>query len=332
MNILVTGGLGFIGHHLVDYILEETDHHVTILDRIDVAACQHRITELDSYQKDISRVSFVWHDLRAEVNKTVANLLNKPDIILHLAAGSHVDRSIDDPLSFVYDNVVGTCHLLNYARTLMPNLEKIVYFSTDEVFGPADNGEWFKEWDRYNSGNPYSATKAGGEELAVSYHNTYGLPLMITHCMNVFGERQCSEKFIPSTIRKLLDGERIQIHCDRKVETVGSRVYMHAKEVCDALMYIVEHGEIGEKYNIVHNGPEREVDNLEMARMIAHIMNKELDYEKVLDRGSGQGYDIRYGLDGSKLKDMGWTCSNDLGDLLRKVIRWTRENKQWIEG
>ena len=126
----------------------------------------------------------MWHDLKAELNPLLIKSLGRVDTILHLAAGSHVDRSIDDPMSFVMDNVVGTCNLLNYARNV-DTLEKFVYFSTDEVFGPAPDGVDYKEWDRYNSGNPYSATKAGAEELCLSFNNTYKMPMMITHCMNV---------------------------------------------------------------------------------------------------------------------------------------------------
>ena len=328
-NVLVTGGVGFIGHHLVDYLLINTDHHVTILDRIDVSSNQNRIYDLLSYQINSDRVTFVWHDLKAEINSSVAKMLNEPSIILHLAAGSHVDRSIDDPLSFVMDNVVGTCNILNYARTLT-DLDRIVYFSTDEVFGPADEGQWFDEWDRYNSGNPYSASKAGGEELAVAFHNTYALPVIITHCMNVYGERQHSEKFIPSTVRKLMNDETIQIHCDNRVEEIGSRVYMHAKEVCEALMYIVEQGEVGEKYNIVSDGKNREIDNLEMAQKIADVVGKELIYEKVVDRGSGLGYDIRYGLSGNKLRDLGWKSEESLDDLLCELVKWYMENEKWL--
>ena len=328
-NVLVTGGIGFIGHHLVDYLLKNTDWNVTVLDRIDASSNQSRIFELESFQNNKERVKFVWHDLRAEVNDSVSNFFDSPEIILHLAAGSHVDRSIDDPLMFVQDNVVGTCNLLNYARTL-PNLELFVYFSTDEVFGPAEDGELFKDDDRYNSGNPYSASKAGGEELAVAFHNTYGLPVIITHCMNVFGERQYHEKFIPSTIRKLNRGETIQIHCDKNLEIPGSRVYMHAEEVCDALVYIVKKGNVGEKYNIAPVDNYREIDNETMALMISELLDKEIVLERVVDRGSGQGYDLRYGLDGTKLKNLGWKSNKELSDYLKQVVEWSMKNERWI--
>ena len=157
------------------------------------------------------RVKIVHHDLKAALNPLVCSEIGQVDYILHLAAGSHVDRSIDYPMEFVLDNVVGTANILDFART-QDNLEKFVYFSTDEVFGPAPNGIKYKENDRYNSTNPYSATKAGAEELAVAYENTYKLPIIITHTMNVFGERQHPEKYIPMCIRKARDGEVVTIH------------------------------------------------------------------------------------------------------------------------
>ena len=181
----------------------------------------------------------MWHDLKAELNPLLIKSLGRVDTILHLAAGSHVDRSIDDPMSFVMDNVVGTCNLLNYARNV-DTLEKFVYFSTDEVFGPAPDGVDYKEWDRYNSGNPYSATKAGAEELCLSFNNTYKMPMMITHCMNVFGERQHPEKYIPSTIRKVRDGEKVIIHANKDLTRAGSRYYIHAENVCSAVDFLLE--------------------------------------------------------------------------------------------
>jgi len=220
-RVMVTGGTGFIGHHMIDYLLKNTDHEIVILDRLDFSGNLNRLAAIPSWEKESSRVSFVWHDLKAELNPLLIKSLGRVDTILHLAAGSHVDRSIDDPMSFVMDNVVGTCNLLNYARNV-DTLEKFVYFSTDEVFGPAPDGVDYKEWDRYNSGNPYSATKAGAEELCLSFNNTYKMPMMITHCMNVFGERQHPEKYIPSTIRKVRDGEKVIIHANKDLTRAGS--------------------------------------------------------------------------------------------------------------
>ena len=205
-KILITGGAGFIAHHVVDLILKKTDWEIVTLDRLDFSGNLNRLQEVvRSYDKiNQKRVKVVFHDLKAEINPEVKALIGKVDYIAHLAAGSHVDRSIKYPLEFVKDNVLGTANMLEFARSI-DSLEKFIYFSTDEVFGPALKGKQFKENERYNSTNPYSASKAGGEELVVAYENTYGLPSIITHTMNVFGERQNPEKFIPMVIKKVRD-------------------------------------------------------------------------------------------------------------------------------
>ena len=157
----------------------------------------------------------VHHDLKAELNPEITATIGRIDYISHLAAGSHVDRSITYPLEFVMDNIVGTAHILEYARKLK-HLERFAYFSTDEIFGPAPKGINYKENDRYNSTNPYSATKAGAEELVVAYENTYGLPSLITHTMNVFGERQNPEKYIPMVIKRVRDNETVTVHANEE--------------------------------------------------------------------------------------------------------------------
>ncbi len=233
---LITGGAGFIAHHLVSQILKNTDWEVVTLDRLDFSGNLNRLHDVlkDFSPADRARVKVVFHDLKAAVNPLIAADIGKVDYILHLAAGSHVDRSIEFPMEFVMDNVVATCNILDYARGL-DHLERFVYFGTDEVFGPAPNGILYGENDRYNSTNPYSASKAGGEELAVAFHNTYGVPVYITHTMNVFGQRQHPEKFIPMCIKRARDGEAITIHSDVTKEIPGSRHYIHAEDVADAL-------------------------------------------------------------------------------------------------
>ena len=183
---LITGGAGFIAHHLIGKILRETDWEIVSLDRLDFSGNLNRLQDLlqDFTPEQRSRVKIVFHDLKAAVNPLIAADIGKVDYVLHLAAGSHVDRSIDYPMEFVMDNVVGTCNILDYARGL-DHLERFVYFSTDEVFGPAPEGVNYGENDRYNSTNPYSASKAGGEELAVAFHNTYGLPVYILSLIHI---------------------------------------------------------------------------------------------------------------------------------------------------
>lgn len=327
-NMLITGGAGFVGHHIVDYYLKNTDNHITVLDRLDISGNLDRIYSLESYQNNKSRLKFIWHDLKSELfnNIPLKNNLGKIDTILHVAASSHVDRSIQDPLSFVMDNVVGTCNILNYARHI-DSLEQFVYFSTDEVFGVADSTTDFKEWDRYKSGNPYSASKAGGEELCLAFHNTYKLPIKITHCMNIFGERQHPEKYIPLCIRKILKGEKVTIHANKSLTQAGSRFYIHAYNVASAVNFIIKNGENGEKYNIVG---EREIDNLQLAQKIANILNLPLNYELADFHSSRPGHDLRYSLDGSKMRNMGWQTEYNLDQALERVVDWSLKNTEWI--
>jgi dTDP-glucose 4,6-dehydratase len=327
-RFLVTGGCGFIGHHMVEYLLQNDDCDIVILDRLDVSGNLNRLTELPIWQKEKDRVSFVWHDMKAELhnNEVLTSMIGKVNTILHIGASSHVDRSIEDPLSFVMDNVVGTCNMLNYARR-QDNLNNFVYFSTDEVFGPAPEGVNYKENDRYNSGNPYAASKAGGEELCVSFENTYKMPIMISHCMNVFGERQHPEKYIPICIKNSYTGAKTYIHSNKTLTQAGSRFYIHAKNVCSAVDFLLKNGKSGEKYNIVG---EKEVDNLTLAKMISKFVGKELNYELVDFHSSRPGHDLRYGLDGSKMAELGWVPKNNLEQSIENLVVWSLDNKKWI--
>ena len=270
---LITGGAGFIAHHLVGQILATTDWEIVTLDRLDYSGNLNRLHDLMlSFDPEVrKRVKVVHHDLKAEMNPLIRAEVGKVDYILHLAAGSHVDRSILYPMEFVMDNVVATCNILEFART-QDNLERFIYFGTDEVFGPAPNGIKYKENDRFNSTNPYSATKAGGEELAVAFENTYDLPVYVTHTMNVFGERQHPEKYIPMCIRKIRDGETVTIHSDKTRTIPGSRHYIHAQDVSSAILFLLNYEGKFEptwgnakcpKFNIV--GAE-ELNNLEPLR------------------------------------------------------------------
>ena len=325
---IVTGGCGFIGHHMVEYLLKNTDGDIYIIDRLDNSGCINRLTYIEDWELNKKRVFFVWHDLKSEIHKNeiLMKILDGASILYHIAAASHVDRSIEAPLDFVMDNVVGTCNILNFAR-LCPSIKAMVYFSTDEVFGPAMGDVSYKEWDRYCSGNPYSASKAGGEELCLAFHNTYGVPVMISHCMNVFGERQHPEKFIPKCIRSAYKGEKLYIHANKNLTIPGSRFYIHANNVCSAVDFIIKNGKAGEKYNIVG---EKEIDNLSLGNMIADIIGKKLNYELVDFHSSRPGHDLRYALDGTKLKDMGWKMVNNLEQSLEKVIKWTMNNETWL--
>lgn len=327
MKVLITGGAGFIGHHCIEGVLKKTDWQIVIIDRLDISGNTKRLTDIEIWEKEKHRVKFIWWDLKSEINPQIKKEIGEVDYIWHLAASSHVDRSISDPLSFVMDNVVGTCNLLNYARTLS-NLKLFINFGTDEIFGPAPEGVFYKEWDRYKSGNPYSATKAGAEELCIAFANTYKIPIICTHTMNVFGERQHPEKFIPLVIKKVLSGEKVLIHADKTRTKSGARMWIHARNVCKALLFLTEKGKIGEKYNIVG---EKEVSNLEMAQFIAKIVGKELKYEMVDFHSSRPGHDLRYALDGIKMKNMGWQLPKTFEQSFEKTIKWTLENKKWLD-
>tara|TARA_Y100001978_G_scaffold200474_1_gene216836 strand:- start:470 stop:1495 length:1026 start_codon:yes stop_codon:yes gene_type:complete len=336
-KILITGGAGFIAHHVIDKILSTTDWEIITLDRLDFSGNLNRLKEVvSSYPKiEQKRVRIVHHDLKAELNPEISAAIGKIDYISHLAAGSHVDRSITYPLEFVMDNVVGTANILDYARKL-DNLERFAYFSTDEIFGPAPKGVNYKENDRYNSTNPYSATKAGAEELVVAFENTYGLPSLITHTMNVFGERQNPEKYIPMVIKKVRDNDKVMVHSNSEKTIAGSRHYIHAEDVADALLFLYKYdistikpdntGAKCQKFNIVGKD---EIDNLELAKFIAKTQDKDLNYEMVDFHSQRPGHDLRYALDGSKMEKMGWVPKSAY-DQLETTINWTLENDRWL--
>jgi dTDP-glucose 4,6-dehydratase len=334
MRVLVTGMLGFIGHYVAARLLRDTDWELVGLDRIDATSTLHRLHHVPGWASMAHRTKFVWHDLRAPLNKSVDREVGPIDVVLHLAASTHVDRSIDDPMMFVQDNTVGTAHLLDWWRHRGRD-GLFINFGTDEVFGPAEPGQSFQEWDRYHSANPYSASKAGAEELACAFSNTYGLRIIATHAMNVFGERQHPEKFIPNTILKIMKGEKVVVHADPTGQRSGTRFYQHADNAAAALQWLVENAEkvvtahhLFDKMNLVG---EHEVTNLDMAKMVAEIVGEPLHYELVDARTSRPGHDFRYALDGSKLKDLGFGYPMSFEDSLERAVRWYMEHPDWLE-
>lgn len=336
-RVLITGGAGFIAHHVIKNIIQKTDWEIVSLDRLDFSGNLNRLSEVldECGTQERKRVKVIFHDLKAELNPLVKSFIGKPDIILHLAASSHVDRSITHPLEFINDNINGTAHLLEYARNL-DSLDTFLYFSTDEIFGVAPPGVAYKERDRYNSTNPYSASKAAAEELCVAYENTYKIPMMVTHTMNVFGERQTPEKFIPLCIDRVRKNEKIFIHSDSTKTKAGSRFYIHAADVADALHFLITqkpkvepdfgHAKCA-KFNIV--GKE-EIDNLTLAQMIASAQNKELIYEMVDFHTSRPGHDLRYALSGDLMRSLGWEPKISLSDRIKQVTDWYLLNDRWL--
>ncbi len=328
-TILVTGGCGFIGHHFVEHIYRQTDWNIVIIDKLSYASNGFERLR-DTEVLDNPRIKIFTYDLVNQITPGLEQEFGDINYIVHMAAETHVDNSIKNPKLFIKNNVMSTFTMLEYARKLkkLKKLEKFFYFSTDEVFGPALNDKLYKEWDRHKPTNPYSASKSAGEQICVSYENTYKLPIVIVNVMNAFGERQHVEKFIPLCIKKLLNNDKIFIHSYPGRKESGTRFYIHGRNIAAAVLFLIYNGVIGEKYNIAG---EREVSNLEMAQMIAKIMDKELDYEMVDFHGDRPGHDLRYGLDGNKLFEMGFKLPVDFEESLRKTVDWTLQNKKWLE-
>lgn len=348
-KIIITGAMGFVGATLVEHILRNTDWEIITIDRLDTSGNPNRLSDMECWEKEKTRVKIIYWDLKSEFNDQVSKMIGDFDYFVHMAAGSHVDRSITHPMEFVMDNVVGTVNCLEFFRKYVIAFKtkynlyegeagiiktpKFLYFSTDEVFGPAPEGVTFKEYDRFNPNNPYAATKAGGECLCDAYANTYKLPILVTHSMNIFGERQNSEKFIPMLINKILADETVIIHADKTKTKAGTRHYLHTRNICAAVLFLLENGKTLDgkcqegKFNVVG---EREVSNLEMAQIIANYLGKELKYEMVDFHTSRPGHDLRYALNGDHLKETGFVYPVSFEESLKKTIKWSLANPKWL--
>jgi dTDP-glucose 4,6-dehydratase len=326
MHILVTGGAGFIGSHLIEHIIRTTEWTVVCVDKLSYATKGwKRLQESNCYYSP--RLKCLTWDLETALSQGMIEELGDVNVIIHMAAETHVDDSIRDPVGTVRNNVMSTVHVLEYARTLK-NLKTFQYFSTDETFGAAPVGVDYKESDAHAPSNPYSASKAASEDICLAYRNTYGIPLIVTNLMNVFGERQHVQKYIPLVIKKVLNDEVVDIHTESDGVTPGSRHYIHARNVSAAVLFILDKGIPGERYNIKG---EREVNNLDLAQSIAKIIGKELEYKLVKFAENRPGHDIRYSLDGTKLFEMGWRPPVDFDHSLEKTVKWTLQHPQWLE-
>ena len=326
-TIIITGACGFIGHHFVEHIIANTDWDIIILDKLSYASSGlDRLRDTGCLDNDRIKVftNDLVNPLPEGLKKEIGGNVN---YIVHMAAETHVDNSIKDPALFIRNNIDSTFNMLEYARGLQ-NLETFFYFSTDEVFGPALNGNLFKEWDRHKPTNPYSASKSAAEQICIAYENTYKIPLMIVNVMNAFGERQHVEKFIPLCIKKVLNDEKVFIHSYPDKKRSGTRFYIHGRNIANAVLFLIKNGTLGEKYNI---SGEREVSNLEMAQLIAKFVGKELKYEMVDFHSDRPGHDLRYGLDGSKLFSMGFKLPLNFEESLEKTVTWTLDNTKWLE-
>jgi dTDP-glucose 4,6-dehydratase len=264
----------------------------------------------------------------------MASVIGKIDYILNIASESHVDRSIECPRDFVENNVALMLTMLEYARQYP--VEKFVQISTDEVYGPAKDHD-HEEWETLLPSNPYSASKAAQENIAFSYWRTFGVPVIMTNTMNIIGELQDPEKFVPMTIKRVLAGETVTVHGSADGKTIGSRYYLHARNQADALLFILQNvpplvygGDVDRpsKYNIVG---EKEVTNLEMAQLIARYLNKPLRYQIVDFHSSRPGHDLRYGLNGQKMADLGWKAPMSFEESLKTTVDWTVKHPEWLK-
>ena len=325
MNVLITGGLGFIGFHLVECLYKTTSYNIYIIDKLTNASKGFdKLRELNLLHND--RVHVFTFDMCNEFTSGLIYELGDINYIIHMAAETHVDNSISNPIETINNNISSTVNLLEYSRKLK-NLIKFFCFSTDEVFGPAPQGTAYKEWDRHRPTNPYSASKSACESISLAYHNTFKIPIIIINSMNVFGERQYIEKFIPKIIKYILEEKELEIHADATCTSPGSRFYIHARNVCNALLFLIDNGIVGEKYNIVG---EKEVDNLELALFISLVMDKELKYKLVNFHENRPGHDLRYCLDGTRMKELGWEIPVSFEQSLTKTVKWTMENLNWL--
>ena len=314
MKLLVTGGCGFIGSNFIHYMLEKYPNcQIVNLDKLTYAGNQANLKDLENNPN----YSFVKGDICDPV--IVNEVMKTADQVIHFAAESHVDRSIDDGSVFVRTNVLGTNTLLQSA--LANEIKKFVHVSTDEVYGSIKEGS-FTETDNLNPSSPYSSSKAGSDLLAMSYYTTYGLPVCITRCTNNFGPYQYPEKLIPFFISRLMEGKKIPVYGTG----LNIRDWIYVEDHCSAVDFVLHKGSSGEIYNIDGGN---ELTNLEITHRLLEMLSKdESSIEYVEDR---KGHDFRYSLDGSKLKKMGWKPKYDFETALEQTVRWYIENKWWWE-
>ncbi len=331
-RVLLTGAAGFFGSHLLRHLMVNTDWHFVC-----ICSWKHKGTpeRLENAIKgmDAGRVTVITHDLEAPLTDITKKRLGKIDIILNIASNSHVNRSIDNPGEFIIGNTLLAYNMLELAREIKPEI--FLQFSTDEVYGVAPEGVNHAEWASIVPSNPYSASKAAQEATAISYWRTYNVPVILTNTMNLFGETQDSEKYTAQLIKKIHNDEVVTVHGSE--DNVGSRFYLHARNGSDAVLYILNNlpprlyndGEnmLPDRYNIVG---DIEMNNLDLAKLVAKMLNKDLKYELVDFHTGRPGHDRRYALDGTKLKEAGWTAPMEFEESLQRTIDWTLNNKQWL--
>jgi len=331
MRVIVTGGAGFIGSALVRYLVLQKGYDVLTIDALTYAGCEASLKEVEGRNNHC----FLYANIcdPAAMNKAIAEF--RPDRIMHLAAESHVDRSITGAVDFIQTNVVGSFTLLEAARGYWNGLEdaakeafRFLHVSTDEVYGSLGEEGLFEETTPYDPSSPYSASKAASDHLAKAWQRTYGMPVVVSNCSNNYGPYHFPEKLIPLTILNALEGRKLPVY--GKGENVRDWLYVddHAR----ALDLIIEKGEPGETYNV---GGRNERRNIDVVRRICAVLDdlrpaarpREELIEFVTDR---PGHDARYAIDATKLeKELGWRAQENFDTGIEKTVRWYLDNEWW---
>lgn len=336
-RVLLTGAGGAIGVHTIAHIMHNTDWHIVATDSFRHKGFYDRVTRVVQNHADwVARISVITHDLLVPFTQRQLDSIGEIDFIINLASLSDVYDSIENPVPFIKNNVDITLTMLEAARALKP--EKFIQFSTDEVYGScAVDSDGHKEWDTILPSNPYAASKAAQEAIAIAYWRSYGVPLIITNTMNNFGEMQGPSKFTAMIQKKLEEGEKVTVHAATDGQ-IGTRYYLHSRNAADAILYILQNlgvtlhdpGMIDrpDRYNVVG---DKQMSNLELAQTIADLMGKELDYELVDFHSEQPGHDLHYGLNGAKLSEAGWTSPSSFEDSMKATIEWQQRNPEWLQ-
>jgi dTDP-glucose 4,6-dehydratase len=313
MKIFVTGGAGFIGSNYVRHVLQETDHEVTVYDALTYAGNLSTVRDVD----DDPRYAFVKGDICDP--GTLTEAMAGHDAVVHFAAESHVDRSIAGPDDFINTNCFGTNVLMDVARRL--EMGRVVHIGTDEVYGSVETGS-SKETDPLEPRSPYSASKAGSDLIALSYHHTYGLPVVVTRCTNNFGPYQYPEKAIPLFTTNLLEGRPIPLYGDG----LNERDWIYVDDHCAGVNLVLEQGEAGEIYNI---GAGNETPNRVLVDKLLGLLG--VGEELVSYVEDRLGHDRRYSVDIAKVTALGWKRQRTLDEALEATVAWYRDNRWWWE-